>query len=50
MNNIGDQGAQYLAKALETNKVRKYILSFIASMSLSLNTDAYNVEDWMEWN
>jgi hypothetical protein len=43
-SNIGDEGAQLLANALQTNTVRELLYSSITHVASSLNTDTHNVE------
>jgi hypothetical protein len=43
-NEIGGEGAQFLANALQTNTVRELLYSSITHASSSLNTDTHNVE------
>ncbi len=49
-NEIGDQGAQYLANALQTNTVTQLLYSFITYSQSSLNTDTHNLKSSNEQN
>jgi len=42
-NRIGDEGAQFLANALQTNTVRELLYSSITGSPSSFNTDTHNV-------
>jgi hypothetical protein len=49
-NQIGGEGAQYLAHALETNTVRKLLYSSIKYSRCPFITDTYNAVSWKEPN
>ncbi len=50
LNKIGDEGAEFLANALQTNTVRELFYSSITRSPSSFTTDTHNVESYIERN
>jgi hypothetical protein len=50
LNNIGDQGAKYLAEALLFNEVRQNVNSFINYSVLPFIVDTYNSGTYTQSN
>ncbi len=49
-NRIGDEGAKFLADALETNTVRQFIFLSITYLLFAFNIDSYSAESLGEQN
>jgi hypothetical protein len=47
-NNIGEEGTQHLAHALQSNSVREVSSLLVSYQLLCSNTDTQNIESWEE--